>query len=257
MRRTAIIFVALLAFSEWCSAQIQVSQEPMHHKVFENDWVRILDVHVPPGDTSLFHMHSTPSVFLILSKTKTGSEVLVEPAKISLSDGNIWFEGFYEKPRIHRVWNEDTVEFHVIDMELPFAGSTPHIGSFATVSNAGTSTGSGSTSNAGSSSRSGTTAASVPAVILPPIVRPGFKILFDEKPIRGYRYTLEAGKSFRLKDRKTPVVIIGLSETNGKTLVNGNVFQHKGNYLFLLPGKDIEFVNQDSTPVEFGVFELK
>src|SRR5258705_238434 len=95
-----------------------VAGRNMHvHNVFENEWVRILDVHIPPGDTSLFHKHSTPSVFMVLSNTKTGSEVLVEPAKIHLTEGNIWFEGFYDKPRIHRVWNSDTTDFHVIDME--------------------------------------------------------------------------------------------------------------------------------------------
>src|ERR1700738_3886431 len=95
----------LLIVTLSCRAQIQVSKEPRHHNVFENTWVRILDVRIPSGDTSLMHEHSTPSVFLVLSKTKTGSQVLVEPDKIHLTEGNIWFEGFYDKPRIHRVWN--------------------------------------------------------------------------------------------------------------------------------------------------------
>src|SRR5271154_5328225 len=60
---------------------IPVSMEPRHHNIFENKWVRILDVHIPPGDTSLFHKHETPSVFLVLSNTKTGSEVIIEPGK--------------------------------------------------------------------------------------------------------------------------------------------------------------------------------
>src|ERR1700761_3462140 len=47
------------------TAQIQVSQEPRHHKVLDNEWVRVLDVHVPPHDTTMMHKHSTPSVFLV------------------------------------------------------------------------------------------------------------------------------------------------------------------------------------------------
>src|SRR5579859_1062206 len=121
MLRISLLVALGIMTGQLCPAQMQVSEEPMHHKVLANSWVRILDVHIPPGDTSQFHKHSTPSVFLILSNTRTGSEVLVEPGKPSFANGNIWFEGFYDKPRIHRVWNEDTVEFHVIDMELPHA----------------------------------------------------------------------------------------------------------------------------------------
>ena len=40
-----------------CHAQIPVSIEPRHHKVFENEYVRVLDVHIVPGDTTLFHKH--------------------------------------------------------------------------------------------------------------------------------------------------------------------------------------------------------
>ena len=91
-----IIWIACLTLAEMCSAQVQVSEEPRHHKVFDNGWVRVLDVHIPPGDTSLWHKHSTPSVFLILSNTKTGSEAKIEPQRPPLTDGRIWFEGFYD-----------------------------------------------------------------------------------------------------------------------------------------------------------------
>ncbi|HTE30494.1 MAG TPA: hypothetical protein VK666_09000, partial [Chryseolinea sp.] len=106
-------FLLIASFSS--VAQVQVSKEPMHHNVFENAWVRVLDVHIAPGDTSLIHKHSTPSVFLVLSKTRTGSQVITEPSEIHLHDGNIWFEGFYDQPRIHRVWNSDTTDFHVVE----------------------------------------------------------------------------------------------------------------------------------------------
>src|SRR5215475_8061503 len=117
--RQPILLLICLALSPIAWSQVQVSEEPRHHKVLANEWVRVLDVHIPPHDTTQMHKHSTPSVFLILSNTKTGSQVVVEPAKTSFADGNIWFESFQDKPRIHRVWNEDTVEFHVMDIELP------------------------------------------------------------------------------------------------------------------------------------------
>ena len=79
---------------ECCLAQVPVSQEPKHHNVFENSFVRVLDVHLLPGDTSLFHKHETPSVFIVLNPVKTGSEVIIEDGASTalLKDSAISFE---------------------------------------------------------------------------------------------------------------------------------------------------------------------
>ncbi len=208
----------LFANAMTCSAQVPVSQEPRHHNVFENKWVRVLDVHIPPGDTSLMHKHSTPSVFIVLSNTKTGSEVLVEPAKTHFTDGNIWFEGFYDKPRIHRVWNSDTVEFHVVDMELLNRNNQ---------------------------------------TVDPPMDLKSLTLLFDEKPVRGYRANLPANSSLRLPRRKAPFMVIGLSNITGSVTVNNKPFVKKGDFIFLQPDHKIEFDNKGNADENFAIFELK
>src|SRR6476660_3927863 len=118
MRKIYLLFALFITVH--CLAQVPVSKEPMHHNVFENAYVRVLDVHIKPGDTTQFHKHETPSVFILLHSVKTGSEVIVEEAKATVlkKDAFISFEGFYKSPRIHRVWNEDTIEFHVMDVEI-------------------------------------------------------------------------------------------------------------------------------------------
>jgi hypothetical protein len=220
------------------AAQIQVSEEPRHHKVFENEWVRVLDVHIPPGDTSLMHKHSTPSVFMVLSQTKTGSEVLVEPAKTNFSDGHIWFEAFYDKPRIHRVWNIDTTEFHVVDMEILNKEPRP---------------------------------------IDPPVTDKRFSLLFDERPVRGYRVALPAGERLPVMRRKAAIVVVGLSDVKGgaamggqaageaagrtagtgSVTVNGKRFVKRGDYIFIGPGGVVDIVNHGAIRADFAVFELK
>lgn len=225
-----LLCVSLLTGITNCHGQIQVSEEPRHHKVFENTWVRILDVHIPPGDTSLFHKHSTPSVFFILSKTKTGSEALVEPKKLNLQNGNIWFEGFYDKPRIHRVWNSDTVEFHVIDMEL-----------LNTV--------------AGAAGQTKTTGR--PQAAANPLDIPQVKLLFDEMPVRGYQLALQAHGSLHIPGRPTPFVIVGLSGATGDVSVNKKFFSKKGDYLFIPPGDEISIVNKSGEEESFALIELK
>jgi hypothetical protein len=199
-------------------AQVQVSEEPRHHKVFDNGWVRILDVHIPAGDTSLFHKHSTPSVFLILSSTKTGSEVKVEPkGRPAFTDGRIWFEGFYDTPRIHRVWNEDDHEFHVIDMELPHK-PYKELGA--------------------------------------PFTDSAFHLLFDERPVRGYRMTLAAGAMHHVGPRKSPVVIICV-EYVAVVRVGGAMLRKRGDYVFVAAGGKLDFVNEGQGEGRLAVFELK
>jgi hypothetical protein len=198
---------------------IQVRKEPRHHDVVDNEWVRILDVHLPAGDTSLFHKHSTPSVFLVLSNTKTGSQALIEPRKRSFNHESIWFEDFTDTPRIHRVWNEDKIEFHTIDIELPHT-PTARLGA--------------------------------------PIGDPAFKLLFDEKPVRGYRVTVGPGYGVSLPASPVPLVVIGLVGSHSIALVNNKPFQKKGDYLFIPAGQKLRIENSKSTEQEqFAVFEIK
>lgn len=215
MKLSFSFLVVLMAGALSSSAQIQVSEEPRHHKVFENAWVRVLDVHVPPGDTSLMHKHSTPSVFIVLTNTKTGSQTIVEPTKMNLSDGHIWFEGFYDKPRIHRVWNSDTSEFHVMDMELLNKNPQP---------------------------------------IDLPLDNKAFTLLFDEKPVRGYRLTLSAGGSIQVPSRKASLLAVML--TDGMVTVNDKSFVKKGDYLFVAAGKPVTILNK-GTEQRLALFELK
>src|SRR5678816_3422880 len=108
-----IIFSSLLT-----AAQIPVRDEPRHHNVFENSYVRLLDVFLGPHDTTGFHVHNTPSVFTTFTKTATGSQLVSGQPSGDLSvAGKSWYDSL-STPRIHRVWNEDSVWFHVMDIEL-------------------------------------------------------------------------------------------------------------------------------------------
>ena len=225
-----IISIILHQFTGVC-AQVPVSQEPMHHLVLENDHVRILDVHILPGDTSQFHIHQTPSVFLVLSNAKTGSQVLQEErhtATLFSRDGNIWFEGFYRIPRIHRVWNSDTTEFHVMDVELPNINYV---------------------------------------AIDSPIHQQAFTLLFEEKPVRAYRLSILAGSKITISPRRAVVLVISLqdslisvhSESRDVRSANSikKYFYKKGDFVYYQTGNSIEFINEGPKNSEFAFFELK
>src|SRR6188508_303115 len=116
--RKNFLLISALCSTILVSAQVQVRNEPRHHNVFENEFARILDVYLGPGDTTLYHLHNTPSVFIIFTNTNVGSQLI---GKQSQKGANITGEVSYDNlntPRTHRVWNEDTSWFHVMDIEL-------------------------------------------------------------------------------------------------------------------------------------------
>jgi hypothetical protein len=215
-----ILTIPFLFATMACFAQepVPVRLEPRHHNVFENRWVRVLDVRIPPDDTSLMHKHETPSVFIVLGNTKTGSQVLVEPAKVQFSHEDIWYESFASSPRIHRVWNSDTSVFHTIDLELPNKDPQPND---------------------------------------PPLTMQQKTLLFDEAPVRGYRLKLGSHVRLFVPKRIAPVIVIALDQPAAGLSVNEKTFVKKGDYLYVPPGVALQFSNKSGGSQQFAVFEVK
>lgn len=55
---------------------VPVHEEPRHRLVFDSSDTKILDVQIPPGDTTLFHTHSTPILYVPMSAGRTRSQAL-------------------------------------------------------------------------------------------------------------------------------------------------------------------------------------
>ncbi len=218
MKKLFAFIVSLLSFHLYTAAQIPVSKEPRHHNVFENKYVRVLDVHLQPGDTSLFHVHKTASVFITLSHVKSGSEVRSQDPNDNkiIGDTDVYFTGFYHQPRIHRVWNSDTAEFHVMDVEILNKN---------------------------------------PGKIEVPLTQAGMRLLFDEQPVRGYMLSINPGSDFNIKERKAPLLIVGLTDT--EAIVNQKLFHKKGDLLFIPANHPITIAIKNTLPARFAVLEFK
>ena len=214
-----------------CLAQVPVSQEPMHHNILDNGHVRLLDVHIPAGDTTRYHIHATPSVFLVLTDAHTSSQVILEEdhSKSPIPHyGNIWFEGFYLQHRIHRVYNRDNHEFHVMDIELTNKNYL---------------------------------------AIDSPIRQPAFTFLFEEKPVRAYRLTLGPGTNITLPSRKADILMIQLTDSaenmrveellTGGKMAQEKFFRQKGDFIYIPSGIQIVIRNGGKDNTEFAFFELK
>ena len=71
-----LFFLSILLMAAFgAQAQVQVRNEPRHKNVIENKYFRVLDVNIPPHDTTLQHTHSTPSVILLFTNTVTAQQL--------------------------------------------------------------------------------------------------------------------------------------------------------------------------------------
>lgn len=120
MNKRAFFFVAMLSAASFgAMAQVQVRNEPRHHNVIENKYFRVLDVNIPPHDTTLQHIHATPSVILMFTSTVTATQLKGQDwVKSTSVAGSAFYRDFSKDTVIHRVSNWDNVPYHVTDIEL-------------------------------------------------------------------------------------------------------------------------------------------
>lgn len=220
MKRVALIISTFLILLP-AAAQVPVREEPRHHLVFENKYVRILDVHLEPGDTTLYHLHATPSVFIYLSNTRAGSRLSNQPAVSSVNiAGNISYDSLVT-PRIHQVWNEDSTWFHVMDVELvnPF-----------------------------------------PAAIQALPVLPKTELLFDKPRVIGYRVQISNTEIFRLQKVSLPCLLISLGDATLKISRNREQeirVMKAGHYEWIRPGGDLVIQSDEPAPAKFAWLVFK
>ncbi len=119
INKTGLLLHIVLMYSTLTIAQVPVSQEPLHKPVLQNKYIRVLDVIILPGDTSQFHIHETPSLFVNLSNTKIGSQIKGEDwVEDKFVAGVAWYKSFSPEVLIHRVSNWDHLPLHVNDIEI-------------------------------------------------------------------------------------------------------------------------------------------
>ena len=119
MKNKLTWILIITVFSSSLSAQVPASEEPRHKPVLQNKYLRLLDVWMQPGDTSLYHIHSIPSLFLPLSNTTVGSQIMGQAwANEKFVIGKAWYRSFLQDTLVHRVSNLSSTALHVTDVEI-------------------------------------------------------------------------------------------------------------------------------------------
>lgn len=117
MRLLATAALSLIAvFPALAQSPVPVAKEPRHHLKFENQFVRVFDVMVPPGDATLFHVHSNDYAFVSIGDATLKAQVLGgQPADLIVKNGEVRFT---KRPITHRVTNIAKAQFRNITVEI-------------------------------------------------------------------------------------------------------------------------------------------
>ena len=116
--RCAALFI--LATTAIVSAQVPANKEPHHRTVFENAQFRILDVNVPPGETTLEHSHNLDIVTLSMTNgTDTRVQLAGQPwaSRPRRTLGNVETNDYSGKPISHRLETLGDSPYHLFAVE--------------------------------------------------------------------------------------------------------------------------------------------
>jgi hypothetical protein len=112
------VAVCMFSFFEAC-AQMPIDKEPHHKVMFENKQVRVIELIVPAGDTTLLHTHNYASVVIFLSTSVFAIQnPKQDPVVTQVSPGNILYRDYDVKPVAHTVWSADQSTFRCLVVEL-------------------------------------------------------------------------------------------------------------------------------------------
>lgn len=118
MRRPRIVGLLLASMATLGQQQrpVEITSEPRHHLVFENEYVRVFDVTVEPRGSTLVHHHSHDYLFVTLGDSDVVSARPGEkPVELLLKDGDTRFTtGNFS----HAAINKSEKPFHNITIEL-------------------------------------------------------------------------------------------------------------------------------------------
>lgn len=113
--KAVLLLTAFLAVAQEQTA-VEITNEPDHHLVINNAFIRAFDVIVPAKATTLMHRHNYDYVFVTLGDSDiTNDRVGAQPVKLQLKDGEVRYTpgGF-----AHKAGNNLDRPFHNTTIEL-------------------------------------------------------------------------------------------------------------------------------------------
>ena len=118
MRKSRVAGLVFLATATLAQQQqsVEITSEPSHHLVLQNEYVRVFDVTVAPQASTLVHRHNSDYLFVTLGDSDVVSARVGEkPVALQLKDGEVRYTpGNFA----HAAINKSDRPFHNITIEL-------------------------------------------------------------------------------------------------------------------------------------------
>jgi hypothetical protein len=173
---TVCLFSSQQPFAQAQQAAVPVEQEPRHWVVFQNQYTRIYDCLIPPGDITLFHTHSFDNVAVTVSGGKLRNEIPgIGPMEFVPPTGNIAFAKGTNAPYTHRIINIGETPLRFVVPEIQAPAPTPG------------------------------TPANLDAV-------PGHKLVLENDRVKVYRVSIDPKQATGIRSRTLPWLRISISQ---------------------------------------------
>lgn len=121
--------LAVLIFAMVSAAQapLPAEKEPHHRLVLENAYVRVSDIILAPGESTLDHVHTRDTLQVIVAPSLMRVEVAGKPpVEVPAGDpGDVGFVAFSKMPVTHRQKNVGTLPLHMLEVEFLAASPAP------------------------------------------------------------------------------------------------------------------------------------
>jgi quercetin dioxygenase-like cupin family protein len=136
MTRSIVLLLLLMTSRVSAQAPVPMHEEPRHRLVLTHHQVRMMDVKIRPGDTTLFHVHDVPALYVAVSAAPVDIQLLNEKwggthpaADPGRKPGDVNVDTSYvRQPITHRVTNVGSHLFNLIAITSSTA-SPGHSGS--------------------------------------------------------------------------------------------------------------------------------
>jgi hypothetical protein len=96
------------------------SLEPHHHVKYENQYIRVMEVSLQPGESSLFHTHSFDVVYVTLADATARAQEMGKEwgMATAFKVGGVSVDEAARSPHTHHLQNIGTTRFHTINIEI-------------------------------------------------------------------------------------------------------------------------------------------